>query len=50
VAASYGLQAGAQSFGYAMFLMTEEALAYLNSSEGWEVGVGPTVVVMDGGQ
>jgi lipid-binding SYLF domain-containing protein len=49
VAASYGLQAGAQSFGYAMFLMTEEALAYLNSSEGWEVGVGPTVVVMDEG-
>ena len=25
-AASYGLQAGAQSFGYAMFLMTDEAL------------------------
>jgi lipid-binding SYLF domain-containing protein len=49
VAASYGLQAGAQSFGYAMFLMTEESLAYLNSSEGWEVGVGPTVVVMDEG-
>ena len=49
VAASYGLQAGAQSFGYAMFLMTNEALAYLHKSEGWEVGVGPTVVVMDEG-
>jgi lipid-binding SYLF domain-containing protein len=49
VAASYGLQAGAQSFGYAMFLMNDGALEYLNKSEGWEVGVGPTVVVMDEG-
>lgn len=49
VAASYGLQAGAQSFGYAMFLMNDNALAYLKKSEGWEVGVGPTVVVMDEG-
>ena len=49
IAASYGLQAGAQSFGYAMFLMTDEAMDYLKKSEGWEVGVGPTVVVMDEG-
>jgi lipid-binding SYLF domain-containing protein len=49
VAASYGLQAGAQSFGYAMFLMNDDALSYLKKSEGWEVGVGPTVVVMDEG-
>jgi lipid-binding SYLF domain-containing protein len=49
VAASYGLQAGAQSFGYAMFLMTDVSLDYLKKSEGWEVGVGPTVVVMDEG-
>ena len=49
VSASYGLQAGAQSFGYAMFLMTEEAVAYLDKSGGWEVGVGPTLVVVDEG-
>jgi lipid-binding SYLF domain-containing protein len=49
VAASYGLQAGAQSFGFAMFLMTDEALDYLKKSNGWEVGVGPTIVVMDEG-
>lgn len=49
VAASYGLQAGAQSFGYAMFFMTDEALEYLNKSSGWEVGVGPSVVVVDEG-
>ncbi len=49
VAASYGLQAGAQGFGYAMFLMNDAAMQYLDKSEGWEVGVGPTVVVMDEG-
>ena len=49
VAASYGLQAGAQTFGYAMFFMTASALDYLSSSGGWEVGVGPSVVVVDSG-
>jgi lipid-binding SYLF domain-containing protein len=49
VAASYGLQAGAQSFGYAMLFMNEKALEYLNESDGWEVGVGPTLVVVDEG-
>ena len=49
VAASYGLQAGAQSFGYAMFFLSDDDLKYLKKSEGWEVGVGPTVVVMDEG-
>jgi lipid-binding SYLF domain-containing protein len=48
-AASFGLQAGAQSFGYAMFLMTPDAVKYLEKSDGWEVGVGPTVVVVDEG-
>jgi len=49
VAASYGLQLGAQSFGFAMFFMNDEALEYLKSSKGWEVGVGPSVVVVDEG-
>lgn len=49
VAASYGLQAGGQEFGYAMFLMNDEALRYLNNSKGWEVGVGPTIVVVEAG-
>ena len=47
--ASYGLQAGAQKYGYAMFFMTKSALNSLNSSEGFEVGVGPSVVVIDEG-
>jgi lipid-binding SYLF domain-containing protein len=49
VAGSYGLQAGVQSFDYAMFFMTNSALAYLDSSAGFEVGVGPSVVVVDAG-
>ena len=47
--ASYGLQAGAQKFGYAMLFMNDEALAYLDKSDGFEVGAGPSVVVMDDG-
>jgi lipid-binding SYLF domain-containing protein len=49
IAGSIGLQAGVQSFGYALFLMTEGALDYLKSSNGWEIGVGPTVTVLDKG-
>jgi lipid-binding SYLF domain-containing protein len=50
VAASYGLQAGVQSFGYAMFLVTDNALQYLNKSDGWELGVGPSIVIVDQGK
>jgi lipid-binding SYLF domain-containing protein len=49
VAFSYGLQAGGQKFGYAMFFMSNDALNYLDTSGGWEVGVGPSVVVVDEG-
>ncbi|MBP1749461.1 MAG: twin-arginine translocation pathway signal [Deltaproteobacteria bacterium] len=46
-AASFGLQAGVQNYGYAMFFMTDAALAYLDKSGGWEIGVGPSVVIVD---
>jgi lipid-binding SYLF domain-containing protein len=46
---SYGLQAGAQTYGYALFLMNEAALKQLDKSDGFEIGVGPSVVVMDEG-
>ena len=49
VTGSWGLQIGAQSYGYAVFLMTDNAVNYLKESKGWEVGVGPTVVVVDEG-
>jgi lipid-binding SYLF domain-containing protein len=47
--ATYGLQAGAQQYGYAMFFMSEQALAYLDKSGGFEVGAGPSLVVVDEG-
>jgi len=47
--ASYGLQAGIQEFGYALFFMSDSALQYLKKSSGWEIGVGPSVVVVDAG-
>jgi lipid-binding SYLF domain-containing protein len=49
VAASYGLQAGVQSFGYALFFMNDEAMTYLDKSGGWEIGSGPSLVVVDSG-
>ena len=49
VAASYGLQAGVQKFGYALFFINQAALDHLKKSEGWEIGVGPSVVVVDAG-
>ena len=49
VSASFGLQAGVQGFGYVLFFMNDEALAYLDKSSGWEIGVGPSIVVVDAG-
>ena len=49
-AASFGLQAGGQTFSYAMFFMNEAAVQYLAKSDGWAIGSGPSVVVMDKGK
>ena len=49
VAASYGLQAGLQKFGYALFFMNDSALKWIDKSDGWEIGVGPSIVVVDVG-
>jgi len=45
--ASYGLQAGMQSFGYVMVLMTDAAVENVETGQGWELGVGPSIVVVD---
>ena len=49
VTASWGLQAGGESYGYVVFLMSEKAVRYLDKSKGWEFGVGPTVVAVNEG-
>ena len=48
-ATSYGLQVGAQKYSYALFFMNDGALSYLRKSNGWSVGVGPSVVLVDKG-
>src|SRR5471030_163827 len=45
--ASWGWQAGAESYAYVVFLMNDKAVNYLAKSKGWEIGVGPTVVVVN---
>jgi lipid-binding SYLF domain-containing protein len=47
--ASYGLQVGVQSFGYVMALMTDVAVQNVELSAGWELGVGPSIVIVDAG-
>ena len=42
-----GLQAGGQRFGYALFFMTDGDLAYLRKSGGWDIGTGPSIVIVD---
>src|SRR5262249_53008015 len=44
---SWGFQAGLQKYGYALFFMTDSALTYLDKSEGFELGTGPSLVVVD---
>ncbi len=47
--ASWGLQAGIQTFGYALFLMDSDAIRNVNRSGGWEIGGSPSLVIVDRG-
>jgi len=49
ISASWGWQAGAESYGYIVFLMSDKEIKYLNASQGWELGVDPSVVVVNAG-
>ena len=46
---SWGLQIGAQDFSYALFFMTRGSLHYLHESKGFQVGTGPSIVVVNQG-
>ena len=48
-AASYGFQAGGQRFSYIMYIMDQDALDYVNNTEGFEVGVGPSITLFNAG-
>lgn len=49
VSVSYGLQVGVQKYGYALFFMTENAMKWLDRSDGWELGSAPNIVIVDKG-
>ena len=49
VAGSYGFQAGIQKYGYALFFMNDAALKQLDDMQGFEVGAGPSLVIVDEG-
>jgi lipid-binding SYLF domain-containing protein len=49
LAVSYGYQAGVQAYGYVLFFMDDASLQYLDNSAGFELGVGPSLVVLDEG-
>ena len=42
-----GLEAGAQTHSYAVFFMSDAALARLNDVKGFELGVDPNIVVLN---
>jgi lipid-binding SYLF domain-containing protein len=48
--ASLGMHFGAQQYGYAMFFMDDDAVNQLDAADGFEVGVGPSVVLVDEGR
>jgi lipid-binding SYLF domain-containing protein len=49
MAASYGVQAGIQKFGYALFFINGHAINHLYEQGGWELGSAPSLVVVDKG-
>ena len=48
-AVTVGMQAGAQSFAFAIFFMSDKAMNDFEKSKGWEIGVGPNIVIVDSG-
>lgn len=48
-AVSYGLQAGVQTYGFVLFFMSADVMTSFENSSGWEIGVGPSIVVVDAG-
>lgn len=49
VSASWGWQLGAESYAYVVFLMNDKAVKYVADTQGWEFGVGPSLVVVNEG-
>lgn len=48
-AGSLGLQAGGEALSYALLFFRGSALQYLKKNDGWTIGTGPNIVVLDTG-
>ncbi len=46
---TFGFQAGAEKFSYAVFFMNESALRYLRKSGGFAAGTGPSIAIINKG-
>lgn len=46
---TFGFQAGAEKFSYALFLMNDSALRHLRRSTGFDLGTGPSLVIINSG-
>ena len=46
-AASFGFQAGIQTFAYVMFMMSDASMKHLNKGRGWELGSSPGITIID---
>ena len=46
---TFGFQAGAEKFSYALFFMNNSALRYLHKSGGFAAGTGPSIAVINKG-
>ena len=49
VTLSWGYQAGVQWYGYTLSLMTDRAVASLETAAGLELGMGPSLAIVDKG-
>jgi lipid-binding SYLF domain-containing protein len=47
VSATHRLPAGSQSLGYALFFLNDKALQCLDKRDGWEIGVGASMTIVD---
>lgn len=48
-AGSFGLQAGVQKFGYALFFMSKKSMMHLHGARSWELGSTPNIVLVKKG-
>jgi lipid-binding SYLF domain-containing protein len=46
---SFGFQAGAEKFSYALFIMNDAALRHLRQSNGFALGTGPSIAIINTG-